>query len=73
MSMTETIADAVLETLLSGSTDDARVAERMYLASHVDDVARLALSPMSDEEFRSHPLILLLMMHGSRGWEDSLT
>ena len=29
-------------------------------------------SDLSDEEFRKHPLILLLMSHGSRPSEDSL-
>ena len=62
----------ILEILVSGRASDARSAERLYLEEHVDDVARLALSPLSDEEFRRHPLILLLMMHGSRPWVDTL-
>jgi hypothetical protein len=68
-----TIADEILQILVSGSASDAQGAERLYLERHVDDVARLALEPISETEFRRHPLIRLLMMQGSRSWEDSLT
>jgi hypothetical protein len=32
----------------------------------------LVNSPLSDEEFRRHPLIAALLSHGSRGWDDSI-
>jgi hypothetical protein len=35
-------------------------------------VVRLVESPLSEEEFRRHPLTMLLLARGSRGWEDSL-
>ena len=66
------IENGILEILISGRADDAESAEQIYLDEHVEEVARLALSPISDDEFRRHPLIVLLMMHGSRGWEDLL-
>jgi hypothetical protein len=66
------IESEIMEILLSGQADEASAAERRFLERHVDDVARLAMEPISDEEFRQNPLIVLLMMHGSRTWEDSL-
>jgi len=35
-------------------------------------VAQLVASPLTDAEFRRHPLIALLLARGSRGSEDSL-
>jgi hypothetical protein len=35
-------------------------------------VLQLVASPLSDGEFRDHPLIRLLLSHGSRPSEDSL-
>jgi hypothetical protein len=66
------IENEIMEILLSGQAVEASAAERLFLERHVDDVARLAMEPISDDEFRSNPLIVLLMMHGSRTWEDSL-
>jgi hypothetical protein len=64
--------DPVVDLLLLGKALTVRQAEAMYLDTHLPDVIRLVQSPMSDEEFRRHPLIVLLMAHGSRAWEDSL-
>lgn len=64
--------DPVAQLLLNGQAGTPSEAERQYLESHLDDVLRLVQSPLSDEEFRRHPLIALLFSHGSRGWEDSL-
>ncbi len=64
--------DSISELLLSGEARTASEAERLYLEAHLDDILRLVLSPLSDEEFRNHPLIQTLFAHGSRGWEDSL-
>src|SRR6266516_5457944 len=38
----------------------------------LDEVLEIVQSPLSEKEFRRHPLIVLLFSHGSRGWEDSL-
>ena len=65
-------ADPVVELLLSGRARDLHQAEEMYLDSHLDDVLRLSASQLSEAEFRRHPLIALLLAHGSRGFEDSL-
>lgn len=66
------LEDAVAELLLSGRATDARSAERLFLEDHLDDVVRLALSDLPEAQFRRHPLIVLLLAHGSRGWEDSI-
>lgn len=65
--------DGVVELLLAGRARDLAEAEEMYLEEHVEDVARLVASELSDAEFRRHPLIALLLARGSRGSEDSLT
>ena len=68
--------DPVAQLLLSGEASNPSQAERLYLERNCDqviaEVLRLVDSPLSDEEFRRHPLIAMLMSHGSRPWEDSL-
>ena len=64
--------DPVAQLLLNGEASTPSEAERLYLERHLDEVLRLVQSPLSDEEFREHPLIRMLFSHGSRGWEDSL-
>ena len=64
--------DPVVDLLLQGKALTVRQAEAMYLDAHLNEVVKLVQSPMSDEDFRRHPLIVLLMAHGSRAWEDSL-
>jgi hypothetical protein len=64
--------DPVAQLLLSGEADNPSTAERLYLERHLEEVYVLVDGPLTDEEFRRHPLIILLFSHGSRGWEDSL-
>ena len=66
------IDDPVVELLLKGRADTADQAERLYLEEHLDEVIGLVNSPLSDAEFRRHPLIAILLGRGSRGWEDSV-
>ena len=66
-------ADPIVEILLSGEAQSVSEAEELYLDRHVMEVVELVESPLPDREFREHPLIVLLLAHGSRGWEDSLT
>lgn len=70
--MTAMTRDPVIELLLSGQANTAEEAEEMYLDANLDEVVRLAESGLSESEFRSHPLIQLLIAHGSRPLEDSL-
>lgn len=64
--------DPIVELLLSGRAATVEDAEELYLDEHVMEVIALAQSPLTDDEFRRHPLIELLLARGSRGWEDSL-
>jgi hypothetical protein len=63
--------EPVIELLLSGRARTVEEAEELYLDTHLDDVIRLVEGPLSEAEFRRHPLIVLLMSHGSRAREDS--
>lgn len=64
--------DPVAQILLAGEATTPSEAERKYLERHLDDVLNLVESQLAEEEFRRHPLIVMLFSHGSRGWEDSL-
>jgi len=64
--------DPVVQLLLSGRAETVAEAERIYLEEHLDGVVSLVDSPLSDEEFRRHPRIEILLRPGSRGWEDSI-
>ncbi len=68
----DSLGDAVSALLLEGRATTAPEAERLYLEEHLDDVLQLVARPISDAEFRQHPLIIILLSHGSRGWEDSV-
>ena len=69
---TSILDDPIAQLLLRGEADDPSAAERIYLDAHIADVVALVNSPLSDAEFRRHPLIIMLFSHGSREWEDSL-
>ena len=66
------IDDPVVQLLLTGRAKTASEAERAYLDEHLDEVIELVNSPLSEEEFRQHPLISILLSRGSRGWDDSI-
>ncbi len=63
---------AITDLLLSGRAETAAQAEELFLNEHLQEVLHLVASPLSDPEFREHPLIRLLLSHGSRPSEDSL-
>ena len=58
--------------ILNGEAQDASQAERIYLDRHFHEIIDLVNSPLSDDELRGHPLIQILLSHGSRPWEDSI-
>jgi hypothetical protein len=64
--------DPIVAMLLEGRAQTVEQAQELYLNAHLAEVVELVGSPLSDEEFRRHPLISLLLACGSRGWEDSL-
>jgi hypothetical protein len=67
------IVDPIIEILLRGDALTVSQAEEEYLDANLRQVIELVESPISDAEFRAHPLITLLLSHGSRDWEDSLS
>ena len=66
------IENTLFALLLEGKAQTLHEAEEMYLDASLSEVSRLAGSDLSNEALSSHPLILMLVSHGSRGWEDSL-
>lgn len=66
------VSDPVVALLLKGEAETASEAEEMYLDANLRRVIELVASPLSDEEFGSHPFIQLLLSHGSRDWEDAV-
>lgn len=65
--------DPVADLILRGEAKTVDEAEELWLDRNLGEVVRLVESDLSDEEFRRHPLISLLLSRGSRAWEDSLT
>ncbi len=65
--------DPVVDLLVSGAAATVHEAEAMYLDANLAEVVRLVTSPLSDDEFRRHPLIALLLSHGSRPREDAVS
>ncbi len=64
--------DPVICFLLSGAATTLHDAEEMYLDASLPQVLELLRGPLSDQELSRHPLLLLLLAHGSRAREDSL-
>jgi hypothetical protein len=64
--------DPIVGMLLRGEAATVHEAEEIYLDAHLREVVELACSSLSDVEFRRHPLIVMLLAHGSRDSEDSL-
>ena len=51
--------DPVVAMLLRGEAATSREAEARYLDTHLTEIVDLVNSPLSDTEFRRHPLIPL--------------
>ena len=64
--------DPVAGLILAGRASTVDEAEELYLDEHLGEVIRLVESDLSEEEFRRHPLISLLLARGSRPPEDAL-
>jgi hypothetical protein len=58
--------DPVVELLLRGE------AEEKYPDAAIPEILDLVRGPASNEELARHPLLTLVLAHGSRGWEDSI-
>jgi hypothetical protein len=66
------IDDPVMVLLFQGQAETLHEAEELYINASLPEVVRLAASDLTNEQLAEHPLIQLLVAHGSRGWEDSL-
>jgi hypothetical protein len=64
--------DPVVRLLLSGAASTLHEAEEMYLDASLPEVMELLRGPLTNEELGDHPLMRMLVTHGSRGREDSL-
>lgn len=64
--------DPVIQLLLRGEAHTLHEAEAKYLDAAIPEVLELLRSPLSNAELAGHPLLNLVLAHGSRGWEDSI-
>jgi hypothetical protein len=64
--------DPVIQLLLRGEAQTLHEAEEKYLDAAIPAILELLHSPLSNAELSRHPLLQLVLAHGSRGWEDSL-
>ena len=58
--------DPVIALLLSGKALTLREAEEMYLDRSLPELLELLRQSTSDEELGRHPLVQMLISHGSR-------
>ena len=64
--------DPVIRLLLRGDAHTLHEAEERYLDAAIPEILELLRSPASNQELARHPLLTLVLAHGSRGWEDSI-
>jgi len=64
--------DPVIRLLFQGAAQTLHEAEEKYLDSAIPEILDLLRSPVSNAELARHPLLKLVLAHGSRGWEDSI-
>jgi hypothetical protein len=64
--------DPVIQLLLRGEARTLHEAEEKYLDAAVPDALELLRGPLDNETLSKHPLLILFLAHGSRGWEDSI-
>jgi hypothetical protein len=62
----------VLRLILEGRAATLHEAEELFFNESLGEIFRLIGSPIDNKTLLEHPLMQLLAMHGSRGWEDSL-
>lgn len=64
--------DPVIRLILTGRAKDLDEAEEIYLDESMPEILELLRQPIPDDELAQHPLMRLLRVRGSRGWEESL-
>jgi hypothetical protein len=61
--------DPIGQLLVRGEANTLREAEEKYLDSALPQILDLLRGPLSNEELSTHPLLQLVLAHGSRGCE----
>jgi len=64
--------DPVIQLLLRGEAQTLHEAEEKYLDAAIPEILDLLRGPLDNDELSRHPLLNLVLAHGSRGWEDSI-
>lgn len=64
--------DPVIQLLLRGEAHTLYEAEEKYLNAAMPEILELLRSPLTNDQLARHPLLNLVLAHGSRGWEDSI-
>lgn len=64
--------EAILQLLLRGEAQTLHEAEAIYLDAAMPEILELLGSPLDNAALSKHPLLQLVLAHGSRGWEDSI-
>jgi hypothetical protein len=64
--------DPVIQLLLRGEARTLYEAEEKYLDAAIPEILDLLRSPLSNDELARHPLLNLVLAHGSWDWEDSI-
>jgi len=64
--------DPVIQILLRGEAQTLYEAEEKYLDQAIPEILELLASPLDNQALAAHPLLNLMLTHGSRGWEDSI-
>jgi hypothetical protein len=64
--------DQVVQLLLRGEAQTLHEAEEKFLNAAIPDLLKLLAGSLRKEELARHPLLNLVLAHGSRGWEDSV-
>jgi hypothetical protein len=64
--------DPVIQLLLRGEARTLYEAEEKYLDAAIPQILELLGGPLDNEALSKHPLMQLILAHGSRGWEDSI-
>ena len=64
--------DPVIQLLLRGEAEKLHEAEEKYLDAALPQILELIGGPLDNVALSRHPLLNLVLAHGSRGWEDSI-
>jgi hypothetical protein len=65
--------DRIFQLLLTGRAKDLYEAEEIYLDESMPELLKLLELPIPDDELAEHPLMRLILAHGSRGRGDSIS